>query len=160
MNQKVIPQGPKNDLGVDISYQIVAPHYYPLLPWLLKEYIDPMTEGEFLFNDHLQIIKNHGANAIDKMRARFSCLCQPMDTNYKYTPQLVAACCVLHNICEKNCDQLPNIWHVEAKTLQKKYPQPERILRNETAINAVAVHQRNTIRDYLEVIGMLNSDDL
>ena len=40
-------------------------------------------------------------------------------------PVIIAACCVLHNICEKNQERYDNQWSDEVAEMESVAPQPD-----------------------------------
>ena len=43
-------------------------------------------------------------NAFGRLKARWRKLCKRNDMDIDNVPNVIAACCILHNICEKNGD--------------------------------------------------------
>ena len=40
-------------------------------------------------------------------------------------PTIIAACCVLHNICEKNRNRYDNSWNTDVAEMEQVMPQPD-----------------------------------
>ena len=40
-------------------------------------------------------------------------------------PIIIAACCVLHNLCERNRDEYDDAWSETAAELEREAPQPD-----------------------------------
>ena len=45
-----------------------------------------------------------------KLKGRWRCLLKRLDVAIEDVPELVAACCVLHNLCEIHGDQFDEEW--------------------------------------------------
>ncbi|CAB0032834.1 unnamed protein product, partial [Trichogramma brassicae] len=111
--------------GVDMSYKIISPKNGPSYPWLLNDYKPESTVEEAIFNRNLNDIRGYGDTVISRLRSRFPILCQMLDLSYKVVPQVIGACCVIHNICEVNDDPFFEEWLLEADAMLRKYPQPD-----------------------------------
>nr|XP_006137619.1 protein ALP1-like isoform X2 [Pelodiscus sinensis] len=84
---------------VDMPMFIVGDAAYPQMLWLMKPYtrhLDPIRE---CFN-----ARHSGACMVVEgifghLKVRFHCLRTQLDVGKRNIPQVMAACCVLHNIC-------------------------------------------------------------
>ncbi|XP_014204362.1 putative nuclease HARBI1 [Copidosoma floridanum] len=145
--KKVIPPAKSNFNGTNVSYKIVGPAQGPLFSWLLNNYSPPATISDLFFNTKLEEIRAHANSVITRLRSRFSILSQPMDLSYKVAPQIIAVCCIIHNICEKNNDIFLEEWQDECKAFLKKYPQPGMNAEWEQPSDKVR-EERDALRDY------------
>ena len=48
-------------------------------------------------------------NAFGRLKGRWQCLLKRNDTDLKYVVQQVAACCILHHVCEIHSDSLMTV---------------------------------------------------
>lgn len=135
--------------GVDVPYKIVGTLSSPHLPWLLNDYLPAITPAEALFNDHLEKVRNYADSVIARLRSRFLILSQMMDQNYKMAPQIIAACCVIHNICEQERDPFLEGWLYRYMELSKRYPQPNHEIEKWDEPDSNTFKQRDALRDYL-----------
>lgn len=74
---------------------------YPLLPYLMKEYESCNTNEEVIFNLMLRGARNQIECAFGRLKARWRILLRPMDIPIEKLPNVIFACFVLHNFCEK-----------------------------------------------------------
>lgn len=94
--------------GVEIPVHIIGDAAYPLKQWLIKG-----------FNQHHQLSQEHARythalssarmaveNAFEQLKGRWRCLMKRNDIDLDLMPSVVAACCILHNICELQKDNL------------------------------------------------------
>lgn len=83
---------------------------YPLLPWLMKRYVNNgnLSQNQKKFNYRLSRARQVVECAFGRLKNRFRCLLSKSYTSLDYLPTKVAACCVLHNICEMRADMLPD----------------------------------------------------
>ena len=108
----VIPDGTKEINGVKIPYLIVGDPAYPLLPWLMKNYIytSKISVEEDSFNVYLNKIRVNVEIAFGHLKNRWRRLLKKIECHISFVPQLVAACCVLHNITTSFKDNLNENW--------------------------------------------------
>lgn len=74
---------------------------YPLLPYLMKEFEHCKTNEEVIFNQMLRSARNQIECAFGRLKARWRILMRPMDIPVKDLPNVIFACFVLHNFCER-----------------------------------------------------------
>ncbi|XP_014238970.1 putative nuclease HARBI1 [Trichogramma pretiosum] len=147
-SEKVLPTEKKSINGVDMSYKIISPKNGPSYPWLLNDYKPESTVEEAIFNRNLNDIRGYGDTVISRLRSRFPILCQMLDLSYKVVPQVIGACCVIHNICEVNDDPFFEEWLLEADAMLRKYPQPDmNFTGNE--IDSQTLFERDVLKDYV-----------
>ena len=74
---------------------------YPLLPYLMKEFDHCKTNEEVIFNQMLRSARNQIECAFGRLKARWRILPRPMDIPVESVPNIIYACFVLHNFCER-----------------------------------------------------------
>lgn len=84
-----------------------------------------------------------------------------MDLSYKVAPQLIAVCCIIHNLCEKNEDPFLEDWKIKGLELMRKYPQPE-MLDDWDQPNDEVSKERDAIKNHLnsKINSRVESQDL
>ena len=75
---------------------------YPLLTWLMKAFSDngSLSHDQKTFNYRLSRARVVVEHAYGRLKGRWRCLLKRNDIQVQEVPNLVASCCVLHNICD------------------------------------------------------------
>ena len=105
----MLPQWVEHLGGIDIPLVILGDPAYPLLFWLMKAFPDNgrLTSQQKLFNYHLRVVVEH---AYGRLKGRWQCLLKRIDIDVRNVPELITACCTLHNICEVHGDSFNEDW--------------------------------------------------
>lgn len=69
-----------------------------------------LTQAQARFNKCLSSARMVVEGALGRLKCRFRCLLKRNDTSLEYLPVKIAACCVLHNICEVTGDMFQQEW--------------------------------------------------
>ncbi|KAH8322859.1 hypothetical protein KR059_009182, partial [Drosophila kikkawai] len=82
---------------------VLAPVYqnYPLRPWLLQRYIDPIAPHEHDFNEVAEHLQELSDCALHRLMSRWSFLSQPLDISFHTASCIITAAAVLHNLLEE-----------------------------------------------------------
>ncbi|KAG6939890.1 hypothetical protein G0U57_020772, partial [Chelydra serpentina] len=99
---------------VEMPIVILGDRAYPLMPWLMKPYTGALDTKKELFNYRLS-----------KCKGRWRSLLTRSDLSQTNIPIVIAACCVLHNLCESKGETFMAGWEVEANRLAADYAQPD-----------------------------------
>ena len=88
--------------GVKVPVIIIADAAYPLLPWIMKPFPDNgnLPRDKSHFNYRLSRARMVVENAFGRLKGRWRCLLKQNEANIERMNNIVATCCVLHNICE------------------------------------------------------------
>ena len=85
---------------------------YPLLSWLVKAFPDngSLSSQQKTFNYRLSKARVVVEHAYGRLKGRWRCLLKRNDILTCDVPKLVAACCVLHNMCEIHGETFDEDW--------------------------------------------------
>ncbi|XP_056155569.1 uncharacterized protein zmp:0000000634 isoform X2 [Lampris incognitus] len=100
--------------NVEIPVHLISDPAYSLKRWLVNGYSkqQQLTEDQQKFNIRLSSAWMVVEDAFGRLKGRWRCLMKQNDVDLKIMPDIVAACCVLHNLCELNKEQFLSEWNV------------------------------------------------
>ena len=100
-----LPNWQKTISRTNVPLQILGDPAYPLKSWLMKPFSETGLSGtQRTFNYRLSRARVAVENAFGRLKGRWLSLMKRNDSDIKSIPTLVAACCVLYNLCETHGD--------------------------------------------------------
>lgn len=123
-NNKEILQGHLDINGCLLSPFIVGDSGYPLLSWLVKPYPhnSNLSSQQKTYNYRMSRARIVSENAFGRLKARWRRLAKQNDMEVKRVPYVVAACCILHNICEIHNEVFDDNWLLDVQDLYNNVP--------------------------------------
>nr|XP_048705918.1 tetratricopeptide repeat protein 33 isoform X1 [Caretta caretta]XP_048705919.1 tetratricopeptide repeat protein 33 isoform X1 [Caretta caretta] len=97
---------------VEMPIVILRDPAYPLMPWLMKPYTGTLDSSKELFNYRLSKCRMVIECAFGCLKARWRSLLIRLDLSETSIPIVIAACCVLHNLCESKGEKFMVGWEV------------------------------------------------
>ena len=96
----------------EVPLVILGDPAYPLLTWLMKAFPNNgrLSQQQKHFNYRLSRARVVVEHCYGRLKGRWRCLLKRLDVDVNYASKVVAACCVLHNICEIHGDAFDDDW--------------------------------------------------
>lgn len=131
--------------GVEIPVHLVGNVAYPLKKWLMKSFPDEhtLTAEQRHFNSQLNSAHTVVEKAFEHLKGRWRCLLKRTDVDYTFMPDIITACCILHNVCEMNEEDFLPQWSVMDS--DEVLPQPDTTLYRDTVMDSAAQAIRDTM---------------
>jgi hypothetical protein len=87
--------------------RLVGGTSYPPMDWMLVPYAHQnLTWTEHASNERVAAARGVARGAVRRLKARWRCLQRRSEVKMQDLPSMVAACCVLHNVCERAGEEL------------------------------------------------------
>ena len=116
----------KDISGVQVPPYLIGDAAYPMKTWLMKPFPDRgLSSNERIYNYRLSRARMVVENGFGRLKGRWRRLLKRNDMSLNNIPTIIAACCVLHNICEKNRDRYDDSWNTDVAEMERVIPQPE-----------------------------------
>ncbi|XP_063773212.1 uncharacterized protein LOC134909835 [Pseudophryne corroboree] len=102
--------------GVEIPVHIIGDAAYPLRRWLMKGFTQhvQLSSNQITYTHTLSSARMVVENAFGRLKGRWRCLMKRNDVDINIMPNIVAACCILHNLCEFQREEFLPEWTVQA----------------------------------------------
>uniref|UniRef100_K7FJU3 DDE Tnp4 domain-containing protein n=1 Tax=Pelodiscus sinensis TaxID=13735 RepID=K7FJU3_PELSI len=89
---------------------VIRDRAYILLPWLMRPNTGKPDQNQARFNDRLNQARNQVECAFGHLKACFQCLLTRLEMGEWNITEVLAACCVLHNVVERSGESFLPVW--------------------------------------------------
>uniref|UniRef100_A0A3P9HCQ4 DDE Tnp4 domain-containing protein n=1 Tax=Oryzias latipes TaxID=8090 RepID=A0A3P9HCQ4_ORYLA len=140
--------------GVEIPVHLISDVSFPLRPWLMKGYSDEhqLSPEQRRFTFTLASARSVVDAAFMRLKGRWRCLLKKSDIDVSMMPKVVAACCVLHNICELQGDAFLPEWNVQMAPSGTYLIQPDVVPCQEETHGTAEVVRRTIAYNLLSIL--------
>ncbi|XP_048350019.1 protein ALP1-like [Sphaerodactylus townsendi] len=105
-----LPESPMLTInGVSIPPVVLGDGAFPTRKWLLTPYRVPSNAQQRNFNSLLSHARNVVERAFGRLKARWRCILNCLWVRPENATSIVAACVVLHNLCESRGHRAPDL---------------------------------------------------
>ena len=146
----LLPDWKEEIAGKEVPIVLLGDPAYPLLPWLMKAYPNNgrLTPEQKRYNYRLSKARVVVEHCYGRLKGRWRCLLKRLDVDVSDAPELIAACCVLHNICEIHGEAFNEEWleGVESRTSERGSTMAATLQPQDSAVstrNALTSHFDN-----------------
>lgn len=143
MNKQLLHTHSQNINGKQVPPFLLGDSAYPLNTWLIKPYSQTasLTRAQHRLS-HARIVVE---NAFGRLKARWRRLMKQNDMEITNVPNIIAACCVLHNMCEIHGDTFNEAWQGDPQLQDPPSPAPS------TTPSSQAQSLRELLAQYLTI---------
>lgn len=132
-----------NDISIPLH--ILGDPAYPLSKHIMKGYVGRnLTPIQESFNVYHSSARMCVEIAFGRLKSRWRILKKRMDVDFKFSPEVITTCCILHNICERGRVAIPQELHVPG---EDAFPQPEQQVAREA--NGEAKVMQRALTEYM-----------
>lgn len=136
----------------DVPLVLLGDPAYPLLEWLMKAFPDTghLTPQQRYYNYRLSKARVVVEHAYGRLKGRWRCLMKRLDIDVMDVPELVLACCVLHNVCIMHGEDYISAWDEDSSPEPISGGSSSAHQTAGTSSSAHSVDIRNTFMSYFE----------
>ena len=126
VNGTLMPESSRAIGSGQVPLYLIGDSAYPLQCWLMKPFPhnSQLSEPQKYYNYRMCHARIVVENASGRLKAWWCHLMKKNEMSVSNIPSVIAACCVLHNICEIHSDSISESWLEEYEQTNHEMPQP------------------------------------
>lgn len=142
--EDLLPNKPMSVNGVNVPLFLIGDSAYPLQTWLMKPFpqSSAFTTEMKQYNYRISRARIVVENAYGRLKARWRRLMKRNDMHVDHIPNVIAAACILHNLCEIHGEHFNDAWLQDIN--DSNYSQPPTV-----AVRDGHSNQPKRVRDAL-----------
>lgn len=153
-NNDIFKINAKNLCGILVPVVLIGDSAFRLSSYMMKPFpYDVNNPQEKLFNLKLSSARIVVENAFGHLKARFRKIGRGLEVHIENTSIIIQACCILHNICNNNNDQINKLWLTEQQNNSNTRHQPH---TPSSSASDSGIVIRKAIMNYLCMYFILN----
>ena len=133
MTGNLLPDKTEKLHGVDVPLYMIGDSAYPLQSWLMKPFPhnSALSPGQQQYNHMISSARIVVENSYGRLKGRWRRLMKRNDMHIDNIPMIIAAACVLHNVCEVHGEHFNNAWINASDTSQEFDQQPPTVIHRD-----------------------------
>lgn len=110
--EDLLPDKPMSINGINVPLFLIGDSAYPLQTWLMKPFPQSgvLTSEMRQYNYRICRARIVVENAYGRLKARWRRLMKRNDMHVNHIPNIIAAACILHNLCEVHGEHFNDAW--------------------------------------------------
>ena len=144
----ILPNRTVSISGVDVPLYMIGDSAYPLKKWLMKPFAHNTYLNEQQQNYNYRVCRARIVTEIlfGRLKARWRRLLKRNDMHVENIPNVIAAACVLHNICEVHHEHFNDSWLQNCE----EHAPPSRTSASRNIPTGEAQNIRSALVDYFQ----------
>ena len=124
--EKLLPDKNIGINGTDVPIYLIGDSAYPFQTWLMKpfQHNSILTSDQKRYNNYrMSRARIVVENAYGRLKARWRRLMKRNDMHVCHIPNVIAAACILHNMCEIHGEAFNDAWLQDVMRNGDNFPQ-------------------------------------
>ena len=130
---EIFPEDKIKIKDTDVPIFLIGDSAYPLTTWIMKPFAHntSLTIQQKNYNYALCRARTVVENGFGRLKARWRRLLKRIDMDVDKVPNIITACCILHNLCEINREHFNDLWLEEVDNSNQPPCTPSNVTSND-----------------------------